>query len=177
MADHKTPKSEMIRVPTALIPAVKELSRLHRQGHTIALLQALEELINQFDSNIDSDIAPSSFAREQLEKKLETKLEAISEQLVKLQGAISTISSANASGKYNNTRPRRQPHPYSQPQVEHKPRSNEHLAPRLAVSPKNLIVQREKLTAKEFISWSRNRDPMSVGWEWDARTELYHPVK
>ncbi|WP_242051254.1 hypothetical protein [Nostoc spongiaeforme] len=84
---------------------------------------------------------------------------------------------AIASGKYNNTRPRRQPDPYEQPQVEHKPRSNEDLAPRLAVSPKNLIVEREKLSAKEFISWSRNRDPMSVGWEWDARTELYHPVK
>ncbi|MEH2430832.1 MAG: hypothetical protein V7K26_25670 [Nostoc sp.] len=31
MADDKTPPSEMIRVPTALIPVVRELSRLHLQ--------------------------------------------------------------------------------------------------------------------------------------------------
>ncbi|BAY19985.1 hypothetical protein NIES21_58550 (plasmid) [Anabaenopsis circularis NIES-21] len=170
MADHKTPPSEMIRVPTALIPAVKQLSHLHRQGHTIALLQGLEELINQFDSNIDSDIAPSSKSIKQLEAKLETKLETITKKLEQIERAI-------ASGRYNNTRPRRQAHPYHQPQVELQPRTNESLAQRLAVSPQSLIVETEKLSPKEFISWSRNRDPMSVGWEWDARTELYHPVK
>ncbi|MFN6455599.1 MAG: hypothetical protein RM022_025830 [Nostoc sp. EfeVER01] len=37
------PPSEMIRVPTALIGAVRQLSKLHREGHTIALLQGLEE--------------------------------------------------------------------------------------------------------------------------------------
>ncbi|WP_103127014.1 hypothetical protein [Nostoc cycadae] len=171
MADHKTPPSEMVRVPTALIPAVKQLSKLHRQGHTIALLQALEELFSQLDSNIDSDIAPSSKSIKQLEAKLETKLETITKKLEQIERAIST------SGRHNNTRPRRQLHPYLQPQVEYQPRSNESLAPRLGVNPKNLIIEREKLSAKEFISWSRNRDPMSVGWEWDDRTELYHPVK
>ncbi len=74
MADDKTPPSEMIRVPTALIPVVRELSRLHRQGHTIALLQGLEELLSGFDSNIDIDVAPSSKSVLQLEEKLETKL-------------------------------------------------------------------------------------------------------
>ncbi len=59
MTDHKTPPSEMIRVPAALIPAVRELSKLHREGHTIALLQGLEELLSKFDSNIDIDVAPS----------------------------------------------------------------------------------------------------------------------
>lgn len=76
MADHKTPPSEMIRVPTALIPVVKELSKLHREGHTIALLQGLEELISKFDSNIDIDVAPSTKSVLQLEKKLESKLDA-----------------------------------------------------------------------------------------------------
>lgn len=170
MADDKTPPSEMIRVPTALIPVVRELSRLHRQGHTIALQQGLEELISKFDSNVDIDVAKDSKLVLQLEEKLETKLEAISKQLEKLERAI-------ASGRYSNTRPRRQAHPYQQPQVELKPRTNESLAPRLGVTPQSLIVETEKLTTKEFISWSRHRDPMSVGWEWDARTELYHPVK
>ncbi|MEH2408035.1 MAG: hypothetical protein V7K36_04020 [Nostoc sp.] len=92
MPEQKSPPSEMIRVPTALIPVVRELSKLHREGHTIALLQGLEELLSKFDSNIDIDVAPSSKSVLQLE----TKLEAISGQLEKLSRAISTISSANA---------------------------------------------------------------------------------
>ncbi len=171
MADDKTPPSEMIRVPTALIPVVKELSRLHRQGHTIALLQALEELASQFDSSIDIN----NFGRldqklENLESHLNTKLETITKKLEIIERAI-------ASGRCNNTRPRRQANPYQQPQVELQPRNNQSLAQRLAVSPQSLIAEREKLNVKEFISWSRNRDPMSVGWEWNAKTELYHPLK
>ncbi|KAB8314298.1 hypothetical protein SD81_037795 [Tolypothrix campylonemoides VB511288] len=51
MPDQKSPPSEMIRVPVPLIGVVRRLSKLHRQGHTIALLQALEELISNFDIN------------------------------------------------------------------------------------------------------------------------------
>jgi hypothetical protein len=166
------PPSEMIRVPTALIKAVRQLSQLHRQGHTIALLQGLEELVSKFDSNIDIDVAPDSKSVKQLEEKLETKLEAISKHLEKLERAI-------ASGRYsNNTRKRKQAYPYQQNQpVELQPRTNQSLAPRLAVTPQSLITERENKSAKEFINWTRNRDPMSVGWEWNAKTELYHPVK
>ncbi len=170
MADHKTPPSEMIRVPTALIPVVRELSRLHRQGHTIALQQGLEELISKFDSNIDIDVAPSSKSVLQLEKKLETKLEAISGQLEKL-------SQAMASGRYSNTRPRKQAHPYQLSPVELLALPPENLAPRLGLSPSSLAPEREKLTTKEFISWTRNRDPRGIGWEWNAKDGLYHPVK
>lgn len=171
MADDKTPPSEMIRVPSALIPVVRQLSKLHRKGHTIALLQGLEELISQFDSNIDIDVAPSSKSVLQLEEKLETKLDVITKKLELIERAIS-------SNRYNSQpKQRRQALFNQQPQVELKPRTNESLAPRLGVTPQSLIVETEKLSPKEFISWSRHRDPMSVGWEWDARTELYHPVK
>ncbi|MCF4967157.1 hypothetical protein [Nostoc sp. CMAA1605] len=170
MPDQKTPPSEMIRVPTALIPAVKKLSKLHRQGHTIALLQELEELITQFDSKIDSDIAPSSLAVKQLEEKLETKLDAITKKLEQMERAM-------VSGRYNSTRPRRQVYSHQQPQVELLPRTNENLAQRLGVTPQSLIAEREKLTPKEFISWSRNRDPMSTAWEYHPNDGLYHPVK
>ncbi|MEA5568596.1 hypothetical protein [Anabaena sp. UHCC 0399] len=173
MTDLKTPPSEMIRVPTALIPAVRQLSKLHRQGHTIALLQALEELIAQFDSSIDINNSGKLEEKlEKLESNLETKLDTITKKLEQMERAIS-------SGRYNsnNNRPRRQVYSHQQPQVELLPRTNESLAQRLAVSPQSLIVETEKLSPKEFISWSRHRDPMSVGWEWDARTELYHPVK
>ncbi|MEH2147575.1 hypothetical protein [Nostoc sp.] len=177
MADDKTPPSEMIRVPTALIPAVRQLSKLHREGHTIALLQGLEELMSKFDSSIDINVAKGEKSILQLEEKLEIKLEVITKKLEQMERAISTICSANASSRYNNTRPRRQAHPYQQPQVELKPRTNESLAPRLGVTPQSLITERENKSAKEFISWSRHRDPMSTGWEFSQEDGLYHPVK
>ncbi|WP_179076806.1 hypothetical protein [Nostoc sp. C057] len=50
MSDENKP-SEMIRIPTPLIPAVRELSQLHRQGRTSELLHSLDELILALDSN------------------------------------------------------------------------------------------------------------------------------
>ena len=171
MTDHKTPPSEMIRVPTALIPAVRELSKLHREGHTIALLQGLEELISQFDSNLDINVAPSSKSVLQLEEKLESKLEAISGQLEKLSRAIS-------STRYNSQpKQRRQANPYQQTQVELLALPDENLAPRLGLTPSSLITERENKSNKEFISWTRNRDPRGIGWEWNAKDDLYHPIK
>lgn len=180
MPDQKSPPSEMIRVPVPLIKVVRRLSKLHRQGHTIALLQALEELISKFDINNDIDVTAGSKSVKKLEKleshladlgsSVETKLEAITKKLELIERAI-------ASGRLGNNKPRRQVHPYQQTQVELQPRTNESLAPRLGVSPQSLIAEREKLSAKEFLSWSRNRDPMSVGWEWNALDELYHPLR
>jgi DNA-directed RNA polymerase specialized sigma subunit len=102
MPDHKTPPSEMIRVPTALIPVFRELSRLHRQGRTIALLQALEELVSQFDSNNDINI-PSKLEDklDNLESHLDTKLEAITKKLEQIERAMASL-------RYNNARPQRQ---------------------------------------------------------------------
>lgn len=159
----------MIRVPTALIPVVRELSKLHRQGHTIALLQELEELVSRFDSNIDIDIAPSSKSIQQLEKKLETKLEAITKKLEQMERAI-------ASGRYN-TRTRSPAYPYQQVSVELQAIPSENLAPRLGLTPSSLDGEREKLTTQEFISWTRNRDPRSIGWEYHPNDGLYHPIK
>ncbi|AFZ27268.1 hypothetical protein Cylst_5234 [Cylindrospermum stagnale PCC 7417] len=168
MVANKTPPSEMIRVPTALIPAVRQLSKLHREGHTIALLQDLQELIAQFDS---SDIAPGGESQ-QTEKlqQIETKLETITKHLEKMELAI-------VSGKHNNTRPRKQPFSYHHTQLELQPFKNENLAQRLAVSPQSLITERENQSEKEFTRWTRSRDPMSVGWEFHAEDELYHPVR
>jgi hypothetical protein len=171
MADDKTPPSEMIRVPTALIPVVRQLSKLHREGHTIALLQALEELTNQFDSNIDINNSGKLEEKlDNLESHLGNKLETITKKLEQMERAM-------ASGRYNNTRPRKQAHPYQQPQVELLALPPENLAPRLGLSPSSLAPEREKLTTKEFISWTRNRDPRGIGWEWNAKDGLYHPVK
>ena len=191
MPDQKSPPSEMIRVPVPLIGVVRRLSKLHKQGHTIALLQALEELLGEFDSKNDIDITAGSKLVKQLEKKLlkleshlvdqgssvETKLEAITKKLELIERAISTISSANASGRLGNNKPRSKAYPYQQTQVELQPRTNESLAPRLGITPQGLIAERENKSAKEFLSWSRNRDPMSVGWEWKPSDGLYHPQR
>jgi hypothetical protein len=183
--NHKTPPSEMIRVPVPLIGVVRQLSKLHREGHTIALLQALEELISKIDINNDIDLTAGSKSVQQLEMRLEklescladrdklveTKLEVVLKKLELIERSI-------ASGRLgNNTKPRSKAYPYQQTQVELQPRTNESLAPRLSVSPQSLIAERENKSAKEFLSWSRNRDPMSVGWEWNAGDELYHPLR
>ncbi|QLE46651.1 hypothetical protein FD723_41475 (plasmid) [Nostoc sp. C052] len=171
MTDHKTAPSEMIRVPTALIPAVKELSKLHREGHTIALLQGLEELLSEFDSNIDINNSGKLEEKlDNLESHLGNKLETITKKLEQMERAM-------ASGRYSNTRPRRQAHPYQQPQVELLALPPENLAPRLGLTPSSLTTEKEKLSPKEFISWTRNRDPRGLGWEFSQKDGLYHPVK
>ncbi|NMG11106.1 hypothetical protein [Brasilonema sp. UFV-L1] len=185
MPDQKSPPSEMIRVPVPLIGVVRRLSKLHRQGHTIALLQALEELMSNFDINNDIDVTAGNKSVKQLEERLlkleshlaalgssvETKLEVITKKLELIERAI-------ASGKLShNTKPRRLAYPYQQTQVELQPRTNESLAQRLGVTAQGLVAERENKSVKEFTSWSRNRDPMSIAWEWKARDGLYHPQR
>jgi hypothetical protein len=91
MKNQKTPPSQMIRVPTALIPVVKELSRLYREGHTTSLQQALRDLIQTFDSNIDIEALPANKSIQNLENRLDTieinlleKISVVSLQLEKL---------------------------------------------------------------------------------------------
>lgn len=170
MTGQKSPPSEMIRVPTALIGAVRRLSHLHRQGHTIALLQGLKELISKFDSNLDIDVTPEGKSIKQMGKRLETKLEVITKKLEQIEQVI-------ASGRYNSVSPRKQAYSYEQPQVELQPKANEKLAPRLGISPQSLIVTREELSTQDFLNWTRNRDPSSTAWKWNDKTKLYYPVK
>lgn len=178
MNNQKTASSEMIRVPTALIPAVRELSRLHRQGHTIALLQALEDVIIEFDSSDDIDLAPSSKSVEKLEKRLDkielqvtNKLDAITksiEQLAKTAGANKgTNNNSRRSSSYNI---------YHQPTLELEPFTHDNLAKRLGLDAKTLLKERQNLTTKEFISYTKSRDPRPVGWQWNEKDGLYHPV-
>ncbi|BAY06704.1 hypothetical protein NIES19_59870 (plasmid) [Anabaena cylindrica PCC 7122] len=63
------------------------------------------------------------------------------------------------------------------PSVELQAFANENLAQRLGVTSQSLIAERENKSEKEFLSWSRNRDPMSVGWKWNAESGLYQPIK
>jgi len=78
------PKSQMLRVPTVLIPIVRELARLHREGHTTALLQRLQDIIAELDSKNDIKFIPTNTNTKHLEEKLdqlETQLKSDSEAL------------------------------------------------------------------------------------------------
>jgi hypothetical protein len=185
MTANKTPPSEMIRVPTVLIPIVRHLAKIHRDGQTTALLQGLQELIAQFDSSIKLE---ANTELQQVEEKLEelkthlcqqdqlvaTKLEVLSKQLEKIERAL-------ASGKYSggNSRPRRSgyAYQYQQEPVEIESFAQENLAQRLGVTAQSIITERESKSEQEFISWSRNRDPSGLGWKFQPQDGLYYPVR
>jgi hypothetical protein len=63
--------SKMIRVPTPLIDAVRELSRLHRQGRTLAVLEGVERLVAAIDSFTDIDIDSLAQTISRLTSRLE----------------------------------------------------------------------------------------------------------
>ncbi|MDF5717427.1 MAG: hypothetical protein PUP93_27075 [Rhizonema sp. NSF051] len=100
-------------MPTSLIKAVKELSRLHRLGHTTAVLQGLQLLLSNIDSNNDINVEIHSETIKQIQLRLlklesrnssdndvdsnsislqmtslSQKLEAIQTRIAQIEGAI-----------------------------------------------------------------------------------------
>jgi chromosome segregation ATPase len=69
------PRSRMIRVPTPLVDAVRELSRLHRQGRTKAVLEGIQKVITAIDSTTVIDIDSVSETISKLTERLD-RLEA-----------------------------------------------------------------------------------------------------
>ncbi len=154
-------------------------------------MQGLQELIAQFDSSVKLE---ATSELQQVEEKLgelethlcqqdqqvDSKIEALSKQLEKIEKAIPTERFAIASGRYSggNSRQRYSGYPYQYQQpVEIKFFAPENLAQRLGVTQQSLTTERETKTEQEFISWSRNRDPMSLGWKFQVSDGLYYPVK
>jgi hypothetical protein len=102
------PPSQMIRVPTPLIGAFRELSRLHRGGRTRAVLEGIERLREIIDSNtaIDIDSVSESISRlterlERLESErsdskpdidIASAIQPISERLKKVEADIESIA-------------------------------------------------------------------------------------
>ena len=98
----------MIRVPTPLVDAVRELARLHRAGRTKAVLEGVQRLIAAIDSDtsVDIDSVTESLAKltERLEK-LESErsdsrqdidiasiTQSLSERLKKVEADIESIA-------------------------------------------------------------------------------------
>ncbi|ODG98422.1 hypothetical protein A4S05_08795 [Nostoc sp. KVJ20] len=199
MSDENKP-SEMIRVPTPLIPAVRELSRLHRQGRTSELLHSLDELILALDSNSRSANPTSQTILaicERLDKlesqnfgesnsnetgaihnlaDLEQKIEGITARMTQFTEAIIKIQNhlnnqpRRANKSYNNNSSFKGQTPRIQPLTE------EGLASRLGVNVETIREQRNKLHPPLFVAWCKGKDKSGMGWEFNENTGLYHPA-
>ena len=89
MSDNAS-RSQMLRVPTPLVDAVKELSRLHRSGYTSAILTGLQDLIASVDDTADNvssvtagktDTALIAELISNLDERIAVKLAPIQERL------------------------------------------------------------------------------------------------
>jgi hypothetical protein len=146
------PKSQMLRVPTALIPAVRELSRLHREGHTTALLQSLQDVVAEIDSKNDINYLPTNTKHleeklDRLETQLKSDRQTLLQKLEKIETAIRTTRSSQNSRSRSNSY-----NPFQQATVELGPFPHDNLAQRLGLNPATLLAEREKLTTAEFIT-------------------------
>jgi len=65
------PPSQMIRVPTPLVDAFRELSRLHRAGRTKAVLKGIERLVIVIDGEAEIDIDSVAEMVSKLTERLE----------------------------------------------------------------------------------------------------------
>jgi chromosome segregation ATPase len=199
MSDENKP-SQMLRVPTPLIDAVRELSRLHRQGKTSEVLAGLDDLIKTLDDgsassqngvyqtissicsrldNLESQLSGSENSNEVSSTKrlnnLEQKIDSINNRLTQFASAIMQLQS-NV-----NNQPRRGKsyygNSYNQGQpVKFQPITEESLASRLGVTPESLRKERESQPAPLFFAWSKRKDTSGIGWEFNAHTGLYHPI-
>jgi hypothetical protein len=84
--------SKMIRVPTTLVEAVRELSRLHRQGRTKAILDGVQRLVTAIDSETDMDIDSVS----QLISRLTERVDRLEAQTADSETDIDIASNALA---------------------------------------------------------------------------------
>ncbi|ARV59016.1 hypothetical protein BZZ01_10545 [Nostocales cyanobacterium HT-58-2] len=138
-------------------------------------LHKVEEELGHLAKSVEERVENSIETHQQqrithLEQELKTfanRLALIESALVQLQRNPSTQRGRKSTG-YSY---------YQQPSVELQPMLEENLAKRLAVDAANLSNQRKTLSLKEFVSWSRSRDPGSMGWRYEEKDKLYYPVK
>ncbi|BAY66741.1 hypothetical protein NIES22_68850 (plasmid) [Calothrix brevissima NIES-22] len=128
----------------------------------------LSALANRQEVSIESGVETSLQQRLSL---LEQKTEAIAQRLAKIEGAISVLSGRSYPSS------KRKSNNYHPPQLELQALPAQNLASRLGLTASYLVDHFEKLSTKDFISWTRNRDPRSIGWEFHPEDGLYHPIQ
>ena len=93
------PPSQMLRVPTPLVDAVKELSRLHRAGCTSAVMTGLQQLIASIDSSVDIGITSSGNKIDTalIAKLISSQVEPLQVQLEQIEQRLQLIKSTTES--------------------------------------------------------------------------------
>jgi hypothetical protein len=135
-------------------------------------LYQIEEEFFSFKSSIGESTNPQQETRL---TNVEAKLEALTNQLARFEGALIQMqSSINAS----KSRSRSSYTPdYNAPPPQLQPHDELLLARRLNTNAAALTEQRTTLSPEEFVVWSRERDFSKNGWRYDEKSKLYHPVK
>ncbi|MGI8500720.1 MAG: hypothetical protein ACR2LR_06220, partial [Hassallia sp.] len=185
--------------PTPLTPSVRELARLHRAGKTSEILQGLDELILALDSssstnnatsqtvgaicerldNLESQLLGESPRNETPETKrladLEQKIEGMTTRMAQFASAIIQIqNNLNNQPKrnksyYNNSY-------YTGQTTRIQPLTEDNLAKRLGVNVETVRKERSSQPPPLFVGWSKRKDTSGIGWEFNEKTGLYHPV-
>ena len=104
---------------------------------------------------------------------LENKLETVTNQLAKFEGALLVLqSSINASKSRRSSYSQ----PYNSQPIKIEPHDEKKLAFRLSTTVATLTEKRTTLSALEFESWTRDKDSVKRGWRFDEKDGLYHEV-
>ncbi|MEO0968331.1 MAG: hypothetical protein AAFX80_08315 [Cyanobacteria bacterium J06639_18] len=110
---------------------------------------------------------------------VENKIEALSHQLARLEGALMQIQSSVSTSQVRSRSRTKSSYPYQYnsqpPQLE--PLNEEKLAMRLSTNAPTVQERRETMTKKEFEKWCSERDPSKRKWKYNSKDKLYHPVK
>ena len=148
-------------------------------------LYQLEEEFFRFKESVKESIGENTNSHEEARlTNVENKIEALSHQLARLEGALMQIqSSVNTSQVRSRSsgasRSRKSSYPYQYntqpPQLE--PLDEEKLALRLSTNTPTLEERRLTMTKKEFEKWCSERDPSKRKWKYVEKDRLYHPVK
>ena len=105
----------------------------------------------------------------------EQKIDSINNRLTQFAEAIMQLQS-----NINNQPRRSKPYygnSYNQGQpVRIQPIPEESLASRLGMTPESLRKEKDTQPAALFFAWSKRKDTSGIGWEFNEKTNLYHPV-
>ena len=145
-------------------------------------LYQLEEEFFRFKESVKESIGEDTNSYDKVRlTNVENKIEALSHQLARLEGALMQIQSSVNTSRSRSSGASRYKSSYGYnyntqpPQLE--PLDEEKLAMRLSTNAPTVQERRETMTKKEFEKWCSERDPSKRKWKYNAKDRLYHPLK
>ncbi|MDZ8104713.1 MAG: hypothetical protein RM338_03695 [Nostoc sp. DedQUE12a] len=162
------------KLPKPLAEALRAAAKERNTTATDLVIQGLHHVLGAVDG-VESDVENRLDQIESsLSSKFEAKLEAVTIKLAQLEGAMMILQR-----NQNTARGRKSAYSnyYSGQSPQLMPFKEENLILRLVTDVATLRSKRETLSQSEFVRWCKDRDPSSVGWQYDENDGLYHPVK